>query len=72
MLKSGYHKWQVPQNVRSSFPPTVHIQIGLELIKVWYVDGQEVDLVEVYYVPSINDLCKDLTSQDNMAFPIPS
>ena len=71
-VKSAYHKWRVPQNIRWALPPTCHIELGLDYTKLWYVDGQATKSVNLPYFPSVEQIFGELSQQSKTITPIPS
>ena len=55
-VKSACHKWRVPQNIRRALPLTCHIELGLDYTKLWYVNGQAVEPVDLPYYPSVEQI----------------
>lgn len=55
LLKSSYHKWLVLENTRWAFPPKIHIDLGLDVTKIYYVDDKGVYPIKLDNIPSIND-----------------
>ena len=47
VLKSGCHKWRLPQNVHRALPQSSHIEMGLNFGKVWYANVQATTLTEL-------------------------
>ena len=60
-LKSGFHKWRVPQKIRCVLLLTTHIESRLAYTKVWYADGQAAEPTKLKYIPTTIDIFKDLT-----------
>ena len=72
LIKSSYHKWHIPQNIRRALPPMCHIELGLEYTKVWYVDGHVAEPVELPYCSTIDQIFGELTRQSRTITPIPA
>ena len=71
-VKSACHKWRVPQNIHRALPLTCHIELGLDHTKLWYVDGQGAELVDLPYYPMVEHIFRELTQQSKTVTPIPS
>jgi hypothetical protein len=41
-------------------PPTYHIELGLDHTKLWYVDDQAVELTELPFYPTIDEIFGEL------------
>lgn len=72
VIKSVFHKWRVPQNIRWALPPTCHIELGPDHTKLWYVDGKAADLVNLLFYLMVEELFNEYTRQSKMVHPIPA
>ena len=68
--KSACHKWRVSQNIRQALPPTCHIELGLNHTKIWYVDDQGVEPVDLPYYLSVKHIFGELIWQSKTITPI--
>lgn len=59
----------MPWNVQA-FPSNTHIDIGFDFTKIWYAEWKATTLVELDYVPIVEDMFKNLTSQSNLGYLI--
>ena len=71
-VKFACHKWRVPQNIHRALPLTCHIELGLDYTKLWYVDSQAAELVDLPNYPSVEQIFAELTRQSRTITPIPS
>ena len=54
-LKVQTTRWRVPQNIRRSLPKTTHIQLELDHIAVWHMQGAKEKLKEKPLKERVND-----------------
>jgi hypothetical protein len=69
-VKSACHKWRVTQNIHLALPPTCHIELILDHIKLWYADGQVTKLTELPFYLIVDQIFGELSRQSNMITPI--
>ena len=71
-LKVLTSRWRVPQNIRRCIPSTTHIQLELDHIVVWYMQGVAVKDKHLDCYPTDEEIFKELSLQSDTKISIPA
>ena len=70
-LKVRTTRWRVPQNIRCNLPVNSHIQLELDHMSVWYMQGENPKAHALDYYPSVDQIFWELTRQEKTRIPVP-
>ena len=59
-LKIQMTRWRVPQKIQRSLPKTPHIQLDLDHIAVWYMQGEKAKARALDYYPTVEEIFQEL------------
>ena len=71
-MKIQTNRWRVPQNIQRSVLKTTHIQLELDHIVVWYMQGEKEKAKPLDYYPTVEEIFRELARQSNTNLSIPT